>query len=116
MPCYFHRTIEKYQYPEFENENYVGPTVLQMKMANEFKLVFTNEVIGVAEYQAGGLSDSGRRLRIKNPKGMLVYCHYMQDEKFNYFTRFKYGVMANAYYYIGKKENSMFEVSNNIIV
>ena len=106
---YYGKVIESYRYPEFAGEKYVGPTVLQMMMSERFKIVFTQEVVGVAEYQEEGLTRSGRLLRIKNPIGMLVYCHYMQDKEFNKVTRVKYGIMANAYFYIGKKENINFE-------
>ncbi len=101
--CYFNKAVQKYKYPEFNHENYVGPIVIQMKMSAEYKIVFLNDVVGVAEYQHGGLTDSGRLLRLKSPKSMMVYCHYMQDEKFSFLTRVKYGIMANAYYYVDKK-------------
>ena len=111
---YYSRTIKKYRYPEFENENYVGPTVIQLMMSEEYKIVFTQELIGVAEYQYGGLTSSGRKLRINNPLGMLVYCHYMQDEKFSIFHQIKYGILANTYKFIGNindktlKENKLY--------
>lgn len=110
--CYFNKTVKKYQYPEIKGEKYVGPTVIQLKMSDEFKIIFSNEVVGVAEYQENGLTDSGRKLRIKSPKSMMVYCHYMQDKSFNLSTRVKYGVMANAYYYIGNKYNRNVNEAN----
>ena len=100
--CYFKNVIQKYKYPEFDNEYYVGPIVLQMIMGHEFQIVFTNIIVGIAEYQENGLTDLGKKLRIRNPKGMIIYCHYMQDENFRWPTRIKYGIMANAYYYVGK--------------
>lgn len=103
--CYFNKAVQKYKYPEFDNENYVGPTVIQMRMENEYKIAFLNDVIGVAEYQEGGLTDSGRKIRIKNPKSMMIYSHYMQDKRFNFRTKIKYGIMANAYNYIDNKNN-----------
>ncbi|ADO37676.1 Glycosyltransferase involved in cell wall bisynthesis [Eubacterium callanderi] len=71
--CYFQRAVKKYRYPEYPDENYVGPTVLQMDMAEEFKIAFTNEIIGIAEYQENGLTKFGRKLRLKNPLGMTRY-------------------------------------------
>lgn len=67
------RAVKKYKYPDFDGEKYIGPTVIQMEMAEEYKMVFSPQVIGVAKYLEGGLSKAGRKLRIKNPKGMLYY-------------------------------------------
>lgn len=70
---YYRRTVNDHSYPEYSNETYVGPTVLQMLMAPRRKIVFTPVIIGVAEYQEGGLTHSGRRLRVQNPMGMRIY-------------------------------------------
>ncbi len=99
---YFKRAVEKYKYPEYENEKYVGPIVLQMEMAKEYKIVFTNEIIGIAEYQENGLTNLGKKLRIKNPLGMIKYCQLMQNSKFKLSVRMKYAIMCQAYAYIGK--------------
>lgn len=115
--CYFKRAVQRYRYPEFKNEKYMGPTVLQMKMSTNYKIAFLTEIIGVAEYQRGGLTSSGRKIRIESPKSMLIYCHYMQDLKFDYLTRIKYGIMANAYYYFIKNnyhKNERINVKLNI--
>jgi glycosyltransferase involved in cell wall biosynthesis len=101
--CYLKRVIEKYKYPEFEGEKYVGPTVIQMEMADEFKIVFSPKVIGVAEYQKGGLTQSGRRLRLKNPMGMIYYAKLMMSSKSSVFTQFKYAISIWPYAKIAKK-------------
>lgn len=103
--CYFNKSVQKYKYPEFGNENYVGPTVIQMRMEKEYKIAFLKDIIGIAEYQNDGLTDSGRKIRVSSPKSMLIYCHYMQDKRFDFSTRIKYGIMSNAYYYIDNKIN-----------
>lgn len=107
---YFQRAIKEYAFPEFEKEKYVGPTVLQMLMAEKFKIVFTNTVVGVAEYQEGGLTKSGRKLRLKNSKGMICYCLLLQKGSKKVSTRIKYGIMAWAYkIYSGFSEKELKE-------
>lgn len=103
---YFSKTITKYKYPEFEGENYVGPTVIQLLMSEEYKILFTQKVVGVANYQEEGLTKSGRKIRVSSPLSMMVYCHLMQDKKFGLITRLKYGIMANAYFKIAQYKNS----------
>lgn len=102
---YFSKIFPKYLYPEVENEKYMGPTVIQSMMSEEYKIKFTNEIIGFAEYQDNGLTNSGRKLRINNPISMLYYCHFMQKKPLPLKTRIKYGVMANAYsFFVKNKE------------
>ena len=55
--CYFSEVFKNYKYPEHLDENYVGPTVLQMMMAEKYKILFIPEVIGIAEYQKDGLTN-----------------------------------------------------------
>ena len=98
---YYSKVTKKYKYPEYESEKYVGPIVIQMMMADEFTIAFTQDYIGYAEYQVGGLSKSGRRLRLKNPLGMIHYCGLLQSEKNkNLKSRIKYCIEAQAYAFV----------------
>lgn len=94
--AYYRRVTEKYHYPEFPNENYIGPIVLQLLMAPEFKMVFTSTIVGIAEYQENGISKTGRILRLKNPLGMILYCSLLQQSRHRWI-RIKYGILAQAY-------------------
>jgi glycosyltransferase involved in cell wall biosynthesis len=98
--CYFGKVVKKYNYPEFVDENYIGPTVLQMEMAKEYDIVFSAEIIGVAEYQVGGLTDSGRKLRLQNPYGMLYYSGQQQSNLSPFVNRIKHAIGAQAYRFI----------------
>lgn len=94
---YYSKIFEKYTYPEFRGENYVGPTVLQMDMATEFDTVFKPDVIGVAEYQPDGITMSGRKLRLKNPNGMIYYCKLKLNNNNSSFIKFKYAISMWPY-------------------
>lgn len=95
--CYLNRTVKKYKYPEFKNEKYIGPTVLQMMMAEKYKIVFSPKAIGVADYLKDGLTKSGRKLRLKNPKGMIFYSKLMMSKKSKLIVQIKYGVSIWPY-------------------
>ncbi|MBD1221304.1 glycosyltransferase family 2 protein [Virgibacillus halodenitrificans] len=101
--CYFNRAISKYKYPEYEGESYIGPTVIQMEMADDFKFVFSPEVVGVAEYLEGGISKSGRKLRLKNPFGMIHYSNLMMSKRNGIITQIKYAISIWPYAKIAKK-------------
>lgn len=94
---YFRRVVEQYRYPEFPGESYLGPTVLQLAMAPKYTLCFTAERVGIAEYQEGGLTASGRSLRLANPLGMMEYARLQRHHAKGRAKRFKYAVMFHAF-------------------
>ncbi len=100
--CYFGKVVKKYKYPEFEGEKYIGPTIIEMEMSKEYKIVFSPEVIGIAEYQKNGLTQSGRKLRLKNPIGMLYYSGLQQSKQSLLKYRIKYSIGAQAYRFLSK--------------
>lgn len=110
--CYFGKAIDKYRYPEFDGEKYVGPTVIQMEMSDKYKFVFSPKVVGVAEYLIGGLSKSGRKLRLENPQGMIYYCNLMITPKVSLFKQLKYSISIWPYAKIANK--SFSEVINSV--
>ncbi|MGP9043567.1 glycosyltransferase family A protein [Cytobacillus kochii] len=106
--CYLNKAVKKYRYPEFESEKYIGPTVIQLEMAKDFKIVFSTKIIGVAEYLDTGLTQSGRQLRLKNPLGMIHYCKLMITPEVGVLTRIKYAISIWPYARIAKK--SFFDI------
>lgn len=94
---YFIKKIGEKRFPEFANERYVGPGVLQMLVSKDYKLLWPNAVLGETEYLQGGITKQGRKLRIKNPKGMVIYCCLMQTHDAGFAIRFKYSIMGYAY-------------------
>ncbi len=94
---YFRRVVERYRYPQFGGESYLGPTVLQLMMAPEFSLCFTHDVVGFAEYQADGLSASGRLLRMRNPLGMMTYASLQRQQSRSLSARLQHAVKYHAY-------------------
>jgi glycosyltransferase involved in cell wall biosynthesis len=100
---YYRRAVVRYHYPEFFPETYVGPTVLQLRMHPEFEIVFAPDVVGIAEYQEGGLTAQGRSLRIDNPLGMMEYSALNSAQARMLRWRFKHRVMYFAYRHIARK-------------
>lgn len=104
---YYKRVVNEFSFPEYKNEIYVGPSVLPMLMASKYNIVFTNNVIGVAEYQPEGLSKMGRKLRVRNPLGMLKYCELWQSPlNPSKYIRMKYAIAAQAYVRLSKLSKS----------
>lgn len=66
--------LKKYPFPEFEGETFVPEPVVWDHIARDgYKLRWYNEVIYICDYLEDGLTASGNRKFINNPKGFLSY-------------------------------------------
>lgn len=95
--AYFGRALESLRYPVYPGEVYVGPTVLQLRMHPRYRIAFVNLSIGEAEYRAGGLTASGRSLRVANPRGMTEYSRLQHEQAGDLRTRLITGTKMHAY-------------------
>lgn len=61
--------LKEFLFPEHTGERFLGETYLWNQAGYKYQTVFRNKVIYVAEYLEGGLTQSGRKLRIQCPLG-----------------------------------------------
>lgn len=61
--------IKNYRFPFFENENFVGETVVWIPLFSKYKSLHRNKGLYYCEYQEDGLTKAGRAMRINNPLG-----------------------------------------------
>lgn len=87
----------KYPFPEFAGERFISECALWNRVSLTHQCVYINKVIYLFEYLEGGLTKSGRKLRITNPIGGMFICDLRMQRK-NYFTqRIKYGLLYSCY-------------------
>lgn len=103
---YYLKKLDGKRFPEYNGERYVGPGVLQMLIGESDNLLWSKEAIGETEYLPNGITKQGRRLRLKNPKGMITYCLLLQNKKAGWKIRFKYSIMGYAYMYYARLRKS----------
>ena len=66
--------LRKYPFPEFVNEKFMSEGWLWNSIAPKYKTVYRMYTVYICEYLAGGLTKSGRVLRMKSPQGMMENC------------------------------------------
>ena len=76
----------KYPFPEFDGEKFISEGALWNRISRTHKCVYINKVIYIAEYQEGGLTKSGKKLRVHNPRGGMFTAQLNMNSK-NYFKR-----------------------------
>ncbi|MCR5736896.1 MAG: glycosyltransferase family 2 protein [Eubacterium sp.] len=87
----------KYPFPVYDNEIFMPETVLWYRVGLECQCIYINKVVYICEYLEGGLTKSGRKLRILNPRGGMLNSELGMDRK-NYMTlRLKNGLLFVCY-------------------
>ena len=91
--------LVEYSYPEFDGEKFFGESYIWIKMAQKRDMLFRNKIIYITEYLEGGLSKSGRTLRIKCPQGGMKSAEMMMMPNFSLAQRIKGGILYCCYFF-----------------
>lgn len=110
---FFTEIHRKYKYPVFENENFVTEAVAWNRMAKDgYKMRVFNDIIYIYKFLPNGLSLSGSKMFIDNPKGYALWLREKADFcKDNFKTKFK---MYYSYFLTQKNQMSTREIAVNI--
>lgn len=69
---FFTDILKKYPFPVFEGEKYMPEDVVWMRMSGPYQMVHINQNVYICDYLEGGLTNTGRRMKIRSPKGMTL--------------------------------------------
>lgn len=87
----------KYPFPVFEGERFISEGALWNRVSFTHKCVYINHVVYLAEYLEGGLTKSGRALRIRNPRGGMFTANLNANRKNFLKRRIKNGLLYTCY-------------------
>lgn len=75
--CEVERTsvFKEFPFPEFPGEKFMSEGYLWVNIGLHYNTVYVNKVIYVCEYLEGGLTNSGRKMRMKSPRGGMEACN-----------------------------------------
>lgn len=98
----------KYPFPVFSGERFLSEGVLWNRVAMTHKCVYINDVIYICEYLEGGLTTSGRAMRIRNPRGGMLSAELCMVPKNKLKSRIKSGLLYTCYgYFAGVRPGQM---------
>ena len=89
--------LTKFHFPEFENEKFIGESALWNRISFHYKCVYKEKIIYLCQYQSDGLTNAGRKMRLKNPNGGMYVANLEMDKKNNLLKRLKFGVLYTCY-------------------
>ncbi len=94
----------KYPFPVFEGERFLSECALWNRVGITHKCVYINKVIYICEYLEGGLTDSGRTLRGRNPLGGMYTSRLRMQKKNHRSQRIKYGLLYVCYGFLARQK------------
>lgn len=69
---FFTDILKRYPFPVFEGEKYMPEDVVWMQMSGPYKMLHVNKSTYICDYLEGGLTNTGRRMKLHSPKGMML--------------------------------------------
>ena len=109
----FTDVFKRYKYPEFDREWHIAPGVPFIRMAKDnYKLLFFNEVIYVAEYMQDGLTKMGDKKAIENFNGYTLRTKELLDTDIG--IKRKVELIGKYTYLARNKHISYKEISKKI--
>lgn len=95
---FFTEILKKYPFPEFEGEKFMPEDTVWMQMSGPYEMVHINRCIYISEYLEGGLTKSGRAMKIYSPLGMMCRSMvYLKDTAVNLKVKLKMQLLYIIY-------------------
>lgn len=102
--------FRRYPFPVFQGERFLAEGALWGRASYDCKCVYIDRVIYLCEYLDGGLTKSGRALRIRNPQGGMYHANIYMGKKNFLKKRIKNGLLYTSYgFFAGKTPHEMAE-------
>lgn len=89
--------FQKYPFPVFEGERFLAETALWYRAGLEGSCVYINKPIYICEYLEGGLTASGRKMRVRNPQGGMYTSNLRMHRRCRLPDRIKAGLLFVCY-------------------
>lgn len=103
--------MRQHKYPVFNGEKFFGESWMWIKLSRERDMLWVNKIIYITKYLEGGLSLSGRALRITCPLGGMETAITGMDNRIIFSQRFKMALLYVAYGFFANKSTK--ELLNN---
>ena len=101
--AYLTNIIKNFSFPEFQGEKFIGEGIVWSKLGRKYKELYVNKPIYITEYLEGGLTNSGRKLRINCPNGGRLNAEEGMCKEVNLKMRIKYSILYSCYSFFAQK-------------
>ena len=95
--------LKNKSFPEVSGEKFIGEDYIWCDIGKEYLMAWCNDIIYICNYLEGGLSLSGKMLRIRCPIGGMLNSSMMLTKEFPFYFRLKKAILYNCYYLFAEK-------------
>ncbi|MCL2465435.1 MAG: glycosyltransferase family 2 protein [Micrococcales bacterium] len=107
--------LKQTPFPVVPGERFMTEGVVWKQLWANHNMLFVNRIIYVAEYLPGGLTMSGRRLLIRNPRGAMLNARLAMTRGYAPHVRLRNALLYTAYgYYAGKRPAEAVQDSGHV--
>lgn len=79
---FYTQILKQYPFPTFPGEKFLPEDVVWMSMSGPYQMVHINENVYYCDYLENGLTNTGKRMKIHSPRGMVLRSKiYLDDPK-----------------------------------
>lgn len=90
--------LKQYPFPVFEGEKYMPEDVVWMRMSGPYQMLHVNKSTYICDYLEGGLTTTGRRMKIHSPNGMMLRSQvYLDNPETCFKVKVKMMLLYNIY-------------------
>lgn len=95
--------LQQYSWPNFNNEKFMAIGYVWNLISLHYNMIFINKIIYIAEYLEGGLTKSGKKIRVKSPLGGMENSKVYFSDKFPVDIKIKKMILYICYGFFAKK-------------
>lgn len=89
--------FNSFSFPEYSGERFIPEAAMWYLATKDHKVVYSDKIIYMCEYLEGGLTKSGRKLHLKNPRGCMWHASVFLNKDFKFSIRFKKAMLVVCY-------------------
>ncbi len=109
---YYADILKKYPFEVFENEKFMPEDAVWLKMSGPYNMVHANRIIYYCDYLEGGLTKSGRKMKIHSPYGMMYRSKvYITDSEVKIKVKIKMLLLYHIYNRFAHIEDKRYGIS-----
>lgn len=95
---FYTRILKQYPFPTFPGEKFLPEDAVWLQMSGPYQMVHINENIYTCDYLEGGLTNTGKRMKIRSPRGMTLRAKiYLNDPSVCHKVKLKMMLLYQIY-------------------
>ena len=106
---FYTEVLKQFPFPVYPGEKFVPEDLVWVQMSGPYKMVHINQCVYISDYLEGGLTRSGKKMKIHSPKAMTERARiYLNDDAVNGKTKCKMCLLYVIYgHFAGFREREL---------